>query len=301
MIDEEFRTALHDRLGPALDQLSAPDLLAGVRARQVQHKRSVRAGLAAASVATVAAVVVAVAVWPSASSVGPSLLAPSAATSVPVVPLVASGPCAGLTVIAYQPPPGPDHPALAIAASGTVISLQGGQLLYLDAKGPCVDRLSYVPRTSAIQGSSGSDRAFAFPDGIGIVVTHTAAVSRRATVDLYLDCVGAACSGKSLATVIIDVEATSAQPTLVPAASPGGPVATASVTTALAAVPALIGRPLEQAKAALNEAGLTYQVTYRKRNAPKNTVTFQNPKPGAVTKAGTIVQLTVSLGPVPKS
>ena len=84
MIDSEFRAALHHQLGPALDELVAPDLLDRVRARQVRHKRSVRAGLALSASATVAAVVVAIAVWPSTTSAGPT--APASTLSSPALP-----------------------------------------------------------------------------------------------------------------------------------------------------------------------------------------------------------------------
>ena len=182
MIDEDFRTLLHDRLGPALDQLSAPDVLSGVRARQVRHQRSVRAGLAAASAATVAAVVVAVAVWPGGSSAGPaaptpaapSLSASGAPSVVPspstaivdlsaVAPLVTSGPCAGLTVGAFVESRDIHPVVTALTASGASFSMGSGQLLDLRSTGPCVDRLSFMPRTATFQESV--DVPYSFLDG----------------------------------------------------------------------------------------------------------------------------------------
>src|SRR4051794_532950 len=153
MIDAEFRALLHDRLGPALDELVAPDLLDRVRVRQVKHKRSVRAGLALSATATVAAVVVAVAAWPTTESVGPaapastlstpalpSFEAPAPSTAIvniPAVdPLVLSGPCAGLTVAAYRRSDGL-HPSVTAATSvGAVITMGGDQVLDLKAGGP---------------------------------------------------------------------------------------------------------------------------------------------------------------------
>ena len=64
-------------------------------------------------------------------------------------------------------------------------------------------------------------------------------------------------------------------------------------------VPAVIDTQLADATAALTKAGLTYQLTYRYRAKPANTVTFQNPKPGKAA-LNTPVQLTISLGPPPK-
>ena len=64
-------------------------------------------------------------------------------------------------------------------------------------------------------------------------------------------------------------------------------------------VPAVVDQQVQQAEAALTNAKLIPQLTYRVRQKPLGTVTFQNPK-ASRQPLGTIVQLTVSLGPQPK-
>jgi serine/threonine-protein kinase len=71
------------------------------------------------------------------------------------------------------------------------------------------------------------------------------------------------------------------------------------VGSGMTTVPAVVDTQLADATTALTKAGLTYQLTYRYRAKPANTVTFQNPKPGRAA-LNTPVQLTVSLGPQPK-
>ena len=71
------------------------------------------------------------------------------------------------------------------------------------------------------------------------------------------------------------------------------------VGSGMTVVPAVVGQQYSDALAALTKAGLSVQRTNAQRSAPLNTVTFQNPKASRVA-LGTVVQLTVSLGPAPK-
>ena len=50
----------------------------------------------------------------------------------------------------------------------------------------------------------------------------------------------------------------------------------------------------------LKGAGITYVVTYATTPQAPGIVTFQNPKAGQPVSPHTAVQLTVSLGPVPR-
>ena len=381
MIDEDFRTVLHDRLGPALDALVAPDLLSGVRARQAKHKRSVRAGLALSAAASVTAVVVAAAVWPSAASVPASVAASTssaqtpraAVAATPVAPVVTSGRCAGLSVTAYQEPRSPQHPPVRVARAGTVLTLDSDFVLGLVASGPCADRLSYVPRTAAVQGGAGASRQFSFVAGQARVIGQAGAANRTGVVQLFLDCTGLVCSGSGvpLATFTIHERGSAAgaasrafppAPTVFPLSEGpvvvvpsvvGLPLATAtrdlarvglevtvgftvgtvdtgkvtvqdlpagsrvvrgtevsifvpgpfpgrSSSPSAVPVPSLIGLTIEQARSTLAKAGIAYLITFRFRPEAANTVTFQNPKAGVAVLPRSAVQLTVSLGPVPK-
>jgi hypothetical protein len=310
MIDEEFRSALQDRLGPALDGLVAPDLLDGVRARQVRHQRSVRAGLAFASVATVTGVVVAVAVWPSAESASPSAptssavpapsaipasavsasaahvsVAPSPSTAVvdmsAVAPLVTSGPCAGLALAAY-PESGVHPPVTAFSSAGVVLTTAGGQLLGLKAGGPCVDRLSYVQRTSTFQDLM--NVPYSFPDGAGGIVTLSSPHNQTGVVQFFLDCKGLDCgsSGAPVTTLIVHISGTApgaASATFAAAPTPI-PLPTGEVVT----IPSVLGLSPDAARQALSAAGLGSVGS----NALNDTgiVTLQDPPAGSVVPKG---------------
>ncbi|BEP13192.1 Stk1 family PASTA domain-containing Ser/Thr kinase [Acidothermaceae bacterium B102] len=81
-------------------------------------------------------------------------------------------------------------------------------------------------------------------------------------------------------------------------AATGTPI-TLVVGSGMTPVPSVIGLQFTDAQTAMTNAGLSVLRTNAFRSAPANTVTFQNPKPSKVA-LGTVVQLTVSLGPAPK-
>jgi hypothetical protein len=316
MNDSEFRTALREQLGPTLDQLSAPDLLSGVRSRQAKHKRSVRAGLALASAATVAAVVTSAALWPHAESLSPSAPAPSvvpasavSASAAPVsvvpspstavvdmsevAPLVTSGPCAGLAVAAYQESAGVHPPVTAVTSVGVVITMGGGQLLGLKASGPCVDRLSYVQRTPTFQDQI--NVPYAFPDGAGGIVTTNSPRNEIGVVQLFIDCKGLVCggSGAPLATITVKINGT----------GPGAaslPFDAASLlpapTGGVLIVPSVIGLSADAAVKALLAAGFR---GYGEESAGKGAlgvVLSEDPPAGSVVPESASVVLDVSGG-----
>jgi hypothetical protein len=321
MIDSELRTLLHERLGPALDGLSAPDLLSGVRARQVRHKRSVRAGLVGASAAGVAAVAVAAAVWPYADSAGPAASAPSisvtavpsaAASALPspapspstaivnlagLAPLVTSGPCAGLTVGAYLESRDLHPPVTALNATGVSFAMGSGGLLDLKAKGPCLDRLSYVPRTAHIQGAFGTDLPFQFHDGSGTIYGRSTPTNQTAFVQLFLDCRGLVCSesGTPLATITIHVSGQALGSGSLP--FPAAPSAIPLPTGQVVVVPSMVGLSVDAAVEVLTNQGFTAN------SGPPGTVdnrkvTSQDPRAGSTVMQGSPVQLFAS-GPAP--
>lgn len=421
LTEENFRDELHQRVGARLAEVHAPaDLVDAVRARQARRTVILRGATAASAVAAVAvavAVVVSVGVWwPHGHPVAPTAPLPSAVASsarlsvtptpassaepsvAAVAPLVTSGPCAGLNVAAYLRPPGPRHPVIAVRAEGTVLSLTGTDTdASLAAKGPCADRLWYVPRTTAIQGANGMDQGSPFAGASGWIKGRPTAANQTAVVQLFLDCKGLVCSlsGAPLATITVHVEGNSAGAASAPYPAAPSPIplptgevvvvpsvvgmtvdaaqrllledgfqvgcscfggvtdnrivtgqdlppgtlahlggvgisitaqgpaprpsfltsATAtgtqqppashsagpSLPPAPALMPSVVGLSVDKALALLKSADVTYQLTYRYTSAAKGVVTFQSPKPGTSILPSTVVQLTVSLGPIPRS
>ena len=305
MIDEEFRTALHDRLGPALDELVPPDLLAGVRARQVRHKHSVRAGLALASVASVAALVVAVLVWPHVGSAlpsgptrpadpasevpvtsGPAAAMPSPSTAVVnmagVAPLVTSGPCAGLAVAAYQESAGVHPPVTALTSDGIVLTMTGGQILDLKTNGRCTERLSYVQRTPGFQDDL--DVPYSFPDNRGGVVSQSAPRNQTGVIQLFLDCEGLDCSGSGAPLTTVTVHVPGTAPGAAAGAYPVVPSEIPLPTGETITIPSVLGMSPDAAQRALLGAGLGGVGSNAMNNT--GTVTWQDPPAGSVVLKG---------------
>jgi hypothetical protein len=307
MIEEDFRTALRDVLGPALDELSAPDVLSGVRARQVRHQRSVRAGLALSAAATVATVVATVAVWSPSESAGPApasaVSTPAPSPSAPVVdltgvaPLVTTGPCTGLAVAVYDEI-GVAHPPLtAVTATGVVLTVAGDHVLRLATRGPCMDRLSYVQRTAAF--GIQRDVPHLFVNGSGAVVTQGSRSNQTGAVELFLDCKGLVCgdSGAPLATITVKVTGTAPGA----AALPFEPLPTPLTppTGNVARVPSVIGLSVDAARQVLAAAGFAgFGVAYAGGSGPAGLVLAQDPPAGSVIFKAGGVSVTVS-GPDP--
>jgi hypothetical protein len=214
-----------------------------------------------------------------------------------VAPLVTTGPCAGLTVAAYQPPADPAHPVVAVTASGTVLTLNHDFLLYLQAQGPCVSRLSYVPRTSSIQGAYGTDLPFQFQDGSGTVYGRSTPTNQTAFVQLFLDCKGLVCSqsGRPLATITIHVRGQALGSGSLP--FPPAPSAVPLPTGQVVVVPSVVGLSVDAAVELLTDRG------FNANSGPPGTVdnrivTRQDPTAGSTVIQGDPVQLFAS-GPAP--
>jgi hypothetical protein len=318
MIDDELRAALHDRLGPALDELAAPDLLSGVRVRQARYENRRRAGVALTSIATVAVVVTAAVLWPRGDSLSPSgpLLSavppspgvsatPTAASSAepsvaPVAPLVTSGPCAGLNVAAYLRPPVPRHPVMAVQATETVLDVTDSVNANLAAKGPCVDRLWYVPRTSAIQGANGVDQPSPFQRGMGWIQGRPTAANQTAVVQLFLDCKGLVCSGSGapLATITVHVEGST--PGAASAPFPSAPSSIPLPAVQAIIVPSVVGMTVGDALRVLLEDGLQVGCSCSGELTDTRIVTGQDLPPGTTAhRGGASISITAA-GPAPR-
>lgn len=71
----------------------------------------------------------------------------------------------------------------------------------------------------------------------------------------------------------------------------------ASAETSRLVVPAVVGLPLTQAKAKLSAAGLKYSVAYVESKKPADQVVGADPSPGSTVAKGSMVALSVSVGP----
>jgi hypothetical protein len=329
VVEEEFRSLLRGPLGEHLAQLqSPPDLLARLRLRDAGRRRQARmrvglavsgvtvlvAGGAAVRVSSSRSPAVGPAVAPVVTPLVPSEVAPvvaSTAPAVPVpsaavgVPLVATGPCAGLRVVAYQPTGKDDHPAETpwqiSPGDVTQFSYRGDDLLYFKATGPCVDQLVLEPETPSFQTATGPNVQYPFSPNlsegdISALVTNSDSVDRTGLVGFALACpaTGKVCAGTPLATVRITILATGAsQKTGFPAPP---------TTGTRVAVPYLIGMTGAAAVDALRRAGFNgwgeeYSAT---TTGPAGVVTGQYPLAGSeiLLNGGYSVSMSIS-GPGP--
>jgi hypothetical protein len=225
------------------------------------------------------------------------------------VPLVTSGPCAGLTVVFYIPTGADTAPAdawrIAPGAAGNQITIQGDSLLYFRASGPCATQLRYLPHTANIQGPTGTEVPFSFIDSIGFVVTHRTTATRTATVDLLLGCTPqgscATATTAATATLTITPRTAAAPPTVLPSTNPSRAVPsapgarTAPGASSTAAVPDVIGLGPEDATRALAAAGFKAAVVNQSVTttlSPEH-VAAQAPAAGSIAPKGTTVTVTV--------
>jgi hypothetical protein len=139
-----------------------------------------------------------------------------AAPTSGTVPLVTTGPCAGLTVVSYMPTGAGTAPAdawrISPGAAGNRITVNGNSLLYFRASGPCATQLRYLPHTANIQGPTGTEVPFSFVDSTGFIVTHSTSTTQTASVDLLLGCTSQGCSATATtaATVTLTITARAA-------------------------------------------------------------------------------------------
>jgi hypothetical protein len=204
--------------------------------------------------------------------------------------LVTTGPCAGLAIGVYRESAG-IHPAVvAVTPAGAVLKLGGGQLLRLNAGGPCVDRLSYVQRTGPFEDWVNEPRSL--HDGTAGVVAEGSPQNQTGVVQFFLDCKGLVCSGSGapLATLTIHVPGTApgaASLTFDPVPTPI-PLPTGEVVT----IPSVLGMTPEAALRALQSAGLG-EVSGNAMGST-GTVTSQDPPAGSVVLKGSGDRIDVS-------
>ena len=234
---------------------------------------------------------------------------PQQAPTSGTIPLVTTGPCAGLTVVSYIPTGADTAPAdawrISPGTGGNRITIQGNALLYFRASGPCATQLRYLPHTANIQGPSGTEVPFSFIDGIGFVVIHSSPTTQTATVDLLLGCTeqgcGATATTPATVTLTITPRAASAPATALPPpnpsqAMPSAPGAgPASSNTSTATVPDVIGLSPQQATHALAAAGFTMSAVDQSvaTTASPGHVAIQVPAAGSTARKGDTVTVTV--------
>ncbi|MGO4596441.1 hypothetical protein [Terrabacter sp. 2RAF25] len=151
-----------------------------------------------------------------------------ATAAVPDLPLVTDGLCAGLRVRLALPGPNPGQVGTVrplVPGTGNRWSLDGMTLLYLQATGPCVDRLTYDithdDRVHRFQGSDG-DVGQRFSGGLGPLVPDVQQPG-TARVDVVLGCPpGAYCADARtvLATLTVSVTKAGPQTTRQPTSGP---------------------------------------------------------------------------------
>lgn len=122
---------------------------------------------------------------------------PSSAAATPVAPilskvdLIGSGPCAGLTLRVERPGPatGATNELVTWVRPGAanLLTVDGNDLRYLHAEGPCVDRLSYdvvgIDGPAGLQGANGtSGQRFSADEGVGVLVSASTAAARERVV-----------------------------------------------------------------------------------------------------------------------
>jgi hypothetical protein len=239
LTEEEFREQLHRRAGPRLDAVQAPaGWLEGIRARQARRTRVLRSTSVVAAVAGVAAVVAAGSMlFGGHRSASPAAPLPS---PTPGTALIASGPCAGLSVTGSRGEGAPGEVHVRPGTAGNLVHLGGGQFFTLRAVGPCVARLRYQTHTPFLQGPGPDKTLWSFQQGAGLVVTNRNPFAATATVDLLLT--GGTKTPTKLATLTFLVAATQPAVVSVPTAQANPSVAAASAAVAVnpsAAVPSL--------------------------------------------------------------
>lgn len=171
---------LHELLVTEAERIQARaqppfETLAG-RARR-RHTLRVLSAAAAVAVVALGTVVSAVALR---SGSGESSLVPTH-PAAPARPLITRGECRGLTVVATLP----GHPQrwpIRQGAQPTSIAMPPNALMWLRARGPCVDRLQINATTDLIQTATGGVTTFN-KQGIGIIVSN--GVAGDATIELF--------------------------------------------------------------------------------------------------------------------
>jgi hypothetical protein len=145
-----------------------------------------------------------------------SSLAP-ARPAAPARPLISRGECRGLTVTATLP----GHPQRWPIQQGMqpkAIAMPPNALMWLRARGPCVNRLRISATTDLIQTATAGVTTFN-KHGIGIIVSH--GVAGQATIELFyshaIDQVGPV---NKIATIPVTITRTDSELSLSPSPSP---------------------------------------------------------------------------------
>jgi hypothetical protein len=292
MITEaELHDAFHDRLGPALAGLNpGPAMLESLRGRVRRRNRLTVVGATAGVVAIVAAVAGVAQLTSGPGRVTVSTGQPSGPASLPsattaTVPLMTSGVCAGLAVTATDQDIADKRTLTVAPGSANVITMPGNDLMYLQASGPCVSRLTF--RTSGnLQGPDPSATLSTFnSQRTGVVISKAAG---RGTIELLLGCdptSRSSCPATStqLATITVTVTA------------PNGATGTQQAQpAATATIPNVIGEPIDQALTELTQAGFaaSQQVVEIQPGAVASVVA-ETPAAGSSARPGSTVTLSL--------
>lgn len=137
--------------------------------------------------------------------------------AAPARPLIARGECGGLSVTAMLP----GHPQRWSIRPGTQpkpIEMPPNALMWLLARGPCVDRLRISATSELIQTATGGVTAFN-KQGIGVIVSNDKAGQANIELfySLHIDQVGPA---SRIATIPVNITRNATVGTLSPSPSP---------------------------------------------------------------------------------
>jgi|GEM_PF-3391493 len=292
MITEaELRDAFHDRLGPALSGLNpGPVMLESLRGRVRRRNRLTVAGATAAVIAIVAAVAGLAHLTSGPGRVTVGTGQPSGPASLPsattaTVPLMTSGACAGLTVTATDQDIADKRTLTVAPGSANATTMPGNDLMYVQASGPCVNRLTF--RTSGnLQGADPSAAVSTFNNQhTGVVISKAAG---SGTIELLLGCDPTSRSScpptpTQLATITVTVTA------------PNGATRTQQAQPAATAIiPNVIGQPIDQALTELTQAGFaaSQQVVEIQPGAVASVVA-ESPAAGSSAPPGSTVTLSL--------
>ena len=300
MITEaELHDAFHDRLGPALAGLNpGPAMLESLRGRVRRRNRLTVVGTTVGVVAIVAVVAGLAQLTSGPGRVSVNTGQPSGPATQPnsttaAVSLMTSGACAGLTVTATDQDIADKRTLTVAPGSANATTMPGNDLMYLQASGPCVSRLTF--RTNGnLQGPDPSATLSTFnSQHTGVVISKAAG---RGTIELLLGCDPTSRSScpptpTQLATITVTVTA----PNGATRTQQAQPAATSVVTT----VPDVLRLPAGQALSALRAAGFVVHESSVSSSVAPGVVVAQQPLAGVASPSGGTVTIDVSSGAAP--
>ena len=198
---------------------------------------------------------------------------------------MASGACAGLAVTATDQDVADNRTLTVARGSANALTMPGNDLMYLQASGPCVSRLTF--RTNGnLQGPDPSATLSTFnSQHTGLVVSKAAG---RGTIELLLGCdptSRSACPATwtQLATITVIVTA--------PNVATGTQQPTSAAT---AIVPNVIAQPIDQALSELTQAGFAVsQQIVEIQPGTVASVVAETPAAGSSVRLGSTVTLSL--------